>query len=72
MADCVSTTTSTFSFPNASTMEQLATNYSVIWREICAIMQAILAASSQCQVGGGRMCTVVGVNLSLKHADVAL
>ena len=47
-------------FPNASTMEQLSTNNPVVWAEICAIQQAILAAASQCQPGGGKMCTVVG------------
>ncbi len=47
-------------FPNASTMESLATNYSVIWEEICMIQQAILAASSQCQSGGAQMCTTIG------------
>ena len=47
-------------FPTASSMEQLATNLPVVWEEICMIQQAILAASSQCQVGGGQMCTTVG------------
>ena len=46
-------------FPTASQMEGLATNLPVVWREICAIQQAVLAASSQCQPGGGQMCTVV-------------
>ena len=50
------------SFPNAPLMGTLATNYPVIWEEICMIQQAILAASSQCQPGGGQMCTVVGGN----------
>lgn len=57
MADCCTPGTG---FPNASTMEQLATNYPVVWEEICMLQQAILAASSQCQVGGGQMCTTVG------------
>jgi hypothetical protein len=48
------------SFPNASTMETLATNLPVVWEEICAIQQAILAASSQCSPSGGQMCTTVG------------
>lgn len=52
--------TPTPSFPTASSMEQLATNNSVVWEEICAIQQAVLAASSQCQVGGGQFCTTVG------------
>jgi len=46
-------------FPNAASMQQLATNLPVVWEEICKIQQAILAASSQCQVGGGQMCTTV-------------
>jgi len=57
MADCC---TPGSGFPTASTMEQLATNFPVVWEEICMIQQAILAASSQCQVGGGQMCTIVG------------
>lgn len=47
-------------FPSASTMEQLATNNAVVWEEICMLQQAILAAASQCQVGGGQFCTTVG------------
>lgn len=47
-------------FPSASSMEALATNNSVIWEEICMLQQAILAASSQCQSGGGQFCTTVG------------
>jgi len=47
-------------FPNASQMEGLATNLPVIWEEICMIQQAILAALSQCQPGGGQMCTTIG------------
>jgi len=50
------------SFPNAAQMESLATNYPVIWEEICMIQQAVLAASSQCQPGGGQMCTTVAGN----------
>ena len=57
MSDCCS---SAPGFPNAGQMEQLALNHPVIWREICAIQQAILSAASQCQIDGGRMCTVVG------------
>ena len=57
MSDCCSPGQG---FPSASAMEQMALNSPVIWREICAIQQAILAAASQCQIGGGRMCTVVG------------
>ena len=47
-------------FPTAAQMEAQATNLSVVWREICMLQQAILAASSQCQVGGGQMCTTIG------------
>ncbi len=47
-------------FPNASTMQQLATNFPLVWEEICMIQQAVLAASSQCAPGGGQMCTTVG------------
>ena len=49
----------TTGFPNAAQMEGLATNLPVVWEEICAIQQAVLAASSQCQPGGGQMCTTV-------------
>lgn len=48
------------SFPSASTMQQMSTNSPVVWAEICAIQQAILAAASQCQPGGSQLCTVVG------------
>lgn len=57
MADCCTPGTG---FPSATQMEQLATNLPVVWEEICMLQQAILAASSQCQVGGGQMCTTVG------------
>jgi len=57
MSDCCSPGSG---FPSAPTMVQMATNNAVVWAEICAIQQAILAASSQCQPGGGRMCTIVG------------
>lgn len=57
MSDCCTPGTG---FPNAGLMTQLALNHPVIWEEICMIQQAILAASSQCQPGGGQMCTVVG------------
>lgn len=59
MSDCC---TPGSGFPNAATMQQLATNYPVVWEEICMIQQAILAASSQCQPGGGQMCTTIGGN----------
>lgn len=59
MSDCC---TPGSGFPNAATMQQLATNYPVVWEEICMIQQAILAASSQCQAGGGQMCATVGGN----------
>jgi hypothetical protein len=57
MADCCTTGSG---FPNADTMVQLATNFPVVWEEICMLQQAILAASSQCQPGGGQMCVTVG------------
>jgi hypothetical protein len=57
MSDCC---TPGSGFPSASSMQQLATNNAVVWEEICALQQAILAASSQCQVGGAQMCTTVG------------
>lgn len=57
MADCC---TPGSGFPNAPLMEQLATNNTVIWEEICMLQQGILAASSQCQPGGGQMCTTIG------------
>jgi len=57
MSDCCTPGTG---FPNAATMQILATNHPVVWEEICMLQQAILAASSQCQVGGGKMCTTVG------------
>jgi len=56
MADCCAPGSG---FPNAPAMQQLATNLPVVWEEICKIQQAILAASSQCQSGGGQMCTTV-------------
>lgn len=59
MSDCC---TPGSGFPNAATMQQLATNFPVVWEEICMIQQAILAASSQCQPGGGQMCTTIGGN----------
>lgn len=57
MSDCCTPGTG---FPNSSLMQQMALNQSTVWLEICAIQQAILAAASQCQVGGGKMCTTVG------------
>lgn len=47
-------------YPNAASMRQMATNWSVVWEEICMIQQAILGAASQCQPGGGNMCVTVG------------
>jgi hypothetical protein len=57
MSDCCKPGTG---FPSSTLMQQLALNHPVIWEEICMIQQAILAAASQCQVGGGQMCTTVG------------
>lgn len=59
MSDCC---TSNTGFPSASSMAQMATNNVVTWGEIGMIQQAILAAASQCQVGGAQMCTTVGGN----------
>lgn len=59
MSDCC---TPGSGFPNAALMQQMATNNSVVWREICMLQQAILEASSQCQPGGGKMCVTVGGN----------
>jgi len=56
MSDCC---TPGQGFPTAPQMELLATNLPVVWEEICMIQQAILAASSQCQPGGGQMCTTI-------------
>ena len=61
MSDCCSSSGSS-SFPSATTMAGMATNQSVIWSEIGLIQQAILAASSQCQPGGGQLSTVVAGN----------
>lgn len=56
MSDCC---TPEPGFPNSALMGQLATNNAVVWEEICALQQAILAASSQCQASGAQMCTTV-------------
>lgn len=56
MSDCC---TPVPGFPTSSAMGQLATNNAVVWEEICMLQQAILAASSHCQPGGGQMCTTV-------------
>lgn len=50
----------TTTFPNAAQMGLLSSNLPVVWKEICAIQQQILEASSQCQPGGGKMCVTVG------------
>lgn len=57
MSDCCTPGTG---FPNSNSMTQLALNHSVVWEEICMIQQAILAAASQCQPGGGQMCATIG------------
>lgn len=58
MADCCVPGTG---FPNAATMELLATNNAVVWEEICKLQQAILAAASLCNPSGnGQMCVTVG------------
>jgi len=53
---------STNSFPSASEMALQSANQSVVWEEIFMIQQAILAASSQCQIGGGQYCTTIAGN----------
>jgi len=58
--DSTSTSNANSGFPTASQMEQIATNLPIVWEEICMLQQAILAASSLCQPGGGQMCTTVG------------
>lgn len=57
MADCNYPSSN---YPNAATMRQMAIDWSVVWEEICMIQQAILSASSQCQPGGGQLCTTIG------------
>lgn len=57
MTDCCTPGTG---FPSAASMAQLSTNLQLIWQEIYLIQQGILAASSQCQPGGGQFCTVIG------------
>ena len=49
-------------FPNANSMESLSLNNSTVWEEINLIQQAILSASSQCQLGGGQFSTTVAGN----------
>lgn len=66
MSDCCSTGSS---FPNANLMNHMALNHPVIWAEVCAIQQSILGATSQCQVGGGKMCTTVGGNTPMTHVS---
>lgn len=60
--DSNATSNAASSFPDSSTMETLATNLPIVWQEISMIQQDILAASSQCQPGGGQMCTTIGGN----------
>lgn len=59
MSDCCTPGTG---FPNAATMQQLSTNFPLVWEEICMIQQALLSASSQCSPTGGQMHTTVGGN----------
>lgn len=51
MADCCNTTGS--GFPSAGDMAKLSVNWPIIWAEIAAIQQAIIAAVSQCPPGCG-------------------
>lgn len=57
MADCCVPGTG---FPTGPQMGQMALNNPTVWEEICMLQQAILAAASQCQVGGGQFCTTIG------------
>ena len=59
MSNCCDTPSN---FPNAGLMQQLSTNFPVVWEEICMIQQSILAASSACQPGGGKMSVTVAGN----------
>ncbi len=43
-------------------MAGFSLNNALVWQEISAIQQAILAAASQCQPGGGQTCTTVAGN----------
>lgn len=47
-------------FPDAPLMEQLSTNHPIIWREICALQQAILEAASLCSLPNSMCTTVAG------------
>jgi hypothetical protein len=47
------------SFINAAQARELARDKSTIYREICAIQQGILEATSLCTVDGGKFCTTV-------------
>jgi hypothetical protein len=56
MATCCDTSTG---FPTAPEMKNRSQNLALIYREICAIQQAILEASSGCGPGGGQYCTTI-------------
>jgi hypothetical protein len=56
-------TTSTTTFPTASTLATTIPNYALTSAEIAMIQQAILAASNPCQPGGVQSsCVTVGGN----------
>jgi hypothetical protein len=59
MANCCNPSSN---FPNAATMQQIATNNPIIWTEISLIQQAIMSAASLCSVPGGQMCATVAGN----------
>lgn len=45
-------------FPSATLMDQLGTNHPLIWKEICGIQQAVLAAASTCSLPNAACVTV--------------
>ena len=65
----MSCSSSNASFPTASSMAQLATNYPIIWDEISGIQQAIMAAVSQCTVGGGQLSTIVAGSTPMTYVS---
>lgn len=66
MSDCCTPGTG---FPTGPQMGQMALNNPTVWEEICKLQQAILAAASQCQVGGGQFCTTVAGNTPMTFVD---
>lgn len=56
MANCFNSGT----FLPALDLKKLSRDWKTIWKEICAIQQALLDAASQCDEDGGKFCTIVG------------